>query len=338
MRMPVYSHDRDYDDDAYGHRFGQTDYSRMPTSQHLGGYGDDAQLSFAPRPTAWPVAMHVVCDGSGVEITSTRLSTLIKPFLCISVTMVLPVYRLIFGCSPVSSGMKLHNFNRALTSLEGFRHWATRTPPSSLNASGFLNFVMRDGPEFQSMRQRMTSRLLPPGGPKSAVVLGPLLCYYLMSMACIRLEQMTGPVLDRIFHQITGLDITSLRVVTETGIRRMTANDLGEMVRNWAMDLCQYMARDSRMQESLDAATRCYNAYMRKCHDRGGAYPNLDPDGATAKGMLERNEEHSRMFLGIRATELTNLYKYLVCIMEGIDSSTVKYLRQVSESLQNLSG
>ncbi|KAJ2746471.1 hypothetical protein GGI20_001314 [Coemansia sp. BCRC 34301] len=336
-RMPVY--DQDLGDDAFGNRFGRMRHAQLPASQFLDGYGDNAQQGFGAHQEAWRAITPLLRDCLGVEITSTRLSTLIRPFFCISLTIISDVYRLIFGCRPMSSGVKLNDFNRALTKLDGFQFWSMRTTPSSLNETGISNFVLRTGSDFKSMCQRMLCRLMPPGGPKSPVVLGPLLCYYLLSMACMPLGQMSGPVLDGVFFRITDLKMTSLRVVTENGIRRMTTNELSEMTKNWARDLCHYMARDSRMQESLDVATRCYNLYMTNCRRKGGVYPNLDLDGSTAKEMLDSNSEHCRMFLGIRATELANLYKYLVCIMDGeVGASASNYLRQVSESLQNLSG
>ncbi|KAJ2369850.1 hypothetical protein H4S02_009879, partial [Coemansia sp. RSA 2611] len=65
----------------------------------------------------------------------------------------------------------------------------------------------------------------------------------------------------------------------------------------------------------------------------------IDPDGIIAREMLESNEEHSRMFLGIRANELSKLYVHLVCMINNeVDPNTRVYLKQVSESLQNLSG
>ncbi|KAJ2904241.1 hypothetical protein GGI21_004314 [Coemansia aciculifera] len=307
----------------------------MPSLRYQGGYGNDGQQSFDSYYSTRDHPRSVMRDSLGVEVTAERLSALIKPFICVNLSMVSSVYRLICGCLAPASGVRLYDFNRGLTGLDGFGFWAARPQPST----AIVNFVMRNGPELTAMRQRMLSRLMPPGGPKSPVVLGPLLCYYLMTMACMKVGQMTGPLLSEVFLKVTDMDMRSLRVVTENGIRRMTANELGDMVRNWARDLCQYMASGSRMQESLDVATRCYTTYSARCRSTGAVYPNLDVDGSIARDMLERNEDHSRMFLGIRATELTNVYKYLVCTMEGeVGVDVIQYLRQVSESLQNLSG
>ncbi|KAJ2417375.1 hypothetical protein GGI10_000235 [Coemansia sp. RSA 2530] len=335
-RMPVYN------DDVYAHRLGETGLSSMPTSQYLGGDYDHGRQFYGSqpaRPTSWHRSTNAVCDGSGQEITSARMSTLLKPFCFMNLQMVPTAYRQIFGCHPIPSGVKVSDFNRMLTSLDGFCFWPLRIAGSDPKRPMYMNFLQRNDGELRDIRQDMYRRLALTTG-SSPVVLGPLLCFYLITLACMRVDEMTGPILKQMFLRVTYKDLGSLRVVTENGIKRMSVGDLCAMAKDWIRNLCLFIARGSRMQDSLDMATKCYETYVNRYRATTGSNSlQIDPDGIIAREMLESNEEHSRMFLGIRANELSKLYVHLVCMINNeVDPNTRVYLKQVSESLQNLSG
>ncbi|KAJ2811588.1 hypothetical protein H4S07_001969 [Coemansia furcata] len=309
-RIPVY----DNDDNPYAHRLGEAGFSMMPSSHYLGGNNDYARQPYGAHQSnsdSWYPSSNVLRDSSGEEISPARMSTLLRPFCFMVLNLVPTVYRQLFGCQPIPSGVKVPEFNRMLTGMDGFKFWTLQLPGPTPSRPIFMNFLLRDGDELGSMRQNLLRRLALTEGSR-AVVLGPLLCYFLITLACMRVDQMTGHILDKMFIRITGKSLGSLRVVTENGIRKMSADELCEMAKTWVRDLCLFIANGSRMQESLDLATGCYEAYVKKFRATGSSSTHIDLDGKIAKEMLENNEDHCRMFLGIRAAELTKLYVYLV--------------------------
>ncbi|KAJ2749043.1 hypothetical protein GGI19_005857 [Coemansia pectinata] len=335
-RMPVFDHD----DDAYARRLGEVGFPPVPSSNYLGdGHGHGYALQRYGAPQGYLESRYgstgAIYDCSGEEITPARMSALLGPFCFMILHMVPTVYRQIFGCQPIPGGVKPQEFNRALTKMEGFTFCPLNIPGPTPNRPTFMNFLQRDGDELGNMRKNLLRRLALTGGA-NAVVAGPLLSYYLVTLACMRVDQMTGTILDRIFRRITGRALGSLTVVTENRIGRMTAIEMCEMAKTWVTNLCLFIAKGSRMQDSLDLATACYEAYVKRYRATGSTSVHIDIDGRVAREMLENNEDHSRMFLGIRATELTKLYVYLVCMVNGeVNTSTKNYLKVVSESLHN---
>ncbi|KAJ2469434.1 hypothetical protein GGI02_003394 [Coemansia sp. RSA 2322] len=345
-RLPVYDHCSNSNDDsdhANGDKYSQLISTYSNKHDGLHSTHDEKQMPAClsnqrgsshgrQELSSW------LRDSSGVEITAARLSSVLGPFCYMSLPMISTVYRLCFGCSPMMPGVRLDEYNRALTALEGFRYWPwfkrSSQPGEPLSAS--IKFIQRDGNEYDRLKERILDRLriTRRGG---SVVLGPLLCYYLLMLGCTPTGQLPWPVVDLMFKRVTGLGIASLRVATKDGVQRMSAEDVWIMAKTWVVDLCMFMARGSRMQYSLDMATQCNGVYTDKCRKHGGAHGD-DSDGMVAKEMLVQNEEHSQLFLGIRSTELQRLYRYLVCMVGTlVDQSTLKYLKQVSESFLNLS-
>ncbi|KAJ2060363.1 hypothetical protein GGH13_006796 [Coemansia sp. S155-1] len=333
-RIPVF----DDGDDVYAHRHGDVGFPLISSSNYSGddhGYAQQSYGAQQSHPDPRYRSKRPLLDISGNEITPARMSKLLGPFCFMILHMVPTAYRQIFGCQPIPSGLKPQDFNRMLTKMEGFQFWSLSIAGTNFGRPIYMNFLQRDGVELGNIRKNMLRRLALTEGA-NAVVLGPLLSYFLITLACMRVDQMTGPILDRMFTRITGRALGTLRVVTENGIRRMTAIQICEMAKTWVTDLCLFIARGSRMQESQDLATKCYEAYVRRYRATGSNSVQIDTDGAIAREMLANNEDYSRMFLGIRATELIKLYMCLVCMINGeVDSSTKTYLKEVSHSLTN---
>lgn len=284
-------------------------------------------------PIATPGATAGTVDSNGTEITQQRLSDTVGPFFFMGLPTFQDVYRMMYSCPAMPPGIKQQEYNRGLCSLTGFMFYAIRGF-GTVGPVGMLNFVERSGPEFRRMRQRLQDRLL--GGN---VVIGPQLYYNLLVLACMPLEMMTGRVASALFKRVTDRALENLDIVTDRGIRRLRPEQVWGKTCEWAKQLCEYMALGSRMQESLDRADMCYDRYVAMCREKGGGTMNTvipDPTGAVAQEMLQNNVEEAMLFLGIRSTELRQLYKYLVCMMSTkvLNQATMKYLRQVSESLR----
>ncbi|KAJ2497873.1 hypothetical protein GGI11_008089 [Coemansia sp. RSA 2049] len=127
--------------------------------------------------------------------------------------------------------------------------------------------------------------------------------------------------------------IASLKVVTRHGIERLSADEIAQMTSKWLLDITGYIHSNSRAPESLDKADRCYRTYVSQCRSANGDAADMDPKGDIAREMMTTDREKSQLFLGIRSSELQQLYKYLVQMVTGsVSTSAVLYLRHVSES------
>ncbi|KAJ2054621.1 hypothetical protein GGI08_004499, partial [Coemansia sp. S2] len=289
-RMPVFDHD----DDVYAHRHGDVGFPLISSSQYSGddhGYTQQSYGAQQSHPESRYRSKRPLLDISGNEITPARMSKLLGPFCFMILHIVPTAYRQIFGCQPIPIGLKTQDFNRLLTKMEGFQFWSLSIAGTNFGRPIYMNFLQRDGVELGNIRKNMLRRLALTEGA-NAVVLGPLLSYSLITLACMRVDQMTGPILDRMFTRITGRALGTLRVVTENGIRRMTAIQICEMAKTWVTDLCLFIARGSRMQESQDLATKCYEAYVRRYRATGSNSVQIDTDGAIAREMLANNEDY----------------------------------------------
>ncbi|KAJ2511966.1 hypothetical protein H4217_007121 [Coemansia sp. RSA 1939] len=150
-------------------------------------------------------------DSAGDVLSAERVSRIMGPFIFIGTPMISPLYKMFYGCQALSTGVKVHELNRAITGLDGFNN--------------------------------------------------------------------------------------------------------------------------SRAPESLDKADRCYRTYVSQCRSANGDAADMDPKGDIAKEMMTTDREKSQLFLGIRSSELQQLYKYLVQMVTGsVSTSAVLYLRHVSES------
>ncbi|KAJ2762144.1 hypothetical protein H4S06_000822, partial [Coemansia sp. BCRC 34490] len=267
-------------------------------------------------------------DSAGDVLSAERVSRIMGPFIFIGTPMISPLYKMFYGCQALSTGVKAHELNRAITGLDGFKFWSARNYQSDSSYNKFLAFVSRDGPEFGRLQRRISTRLL--GGN---YVLGPLLCYFVSTLAMVNVSLLTGPLIESMFRKVMNKSIASLKVVTRHGIERLSADEIAQMTSKWLLDITGYIHSNSRAPESLDKADRCYRTYVSQCRSANGDAADMDPKGDIAREMMTTDREKSQLFLGIRSSELQQLYKYLVQMVTGsVSTSAVLYLRHVSES------
>ncbi|KAI7825864.1 hypothetical protein BX661DRAFT_35865 [Kickxella alabastrina] len=272
-------------------------------------------------------------DADGNIITSERVSQMMGPFYYLAMPAIPPVYQMFFGCMPMRPEVSQKVINNAITKLVGFKYFRAALAPAA-KYSGFVpSYVVRCDSDSNKKVRRMKERVF--GGN---IVIGPLLFYSLVMMSCGQMQNNMASSMNTLLRNMTGLEFDQLRIVTKDGISQHSTYTVWSMTIDWVKDLCKYLVEDRRAQDSITAASKCHSEYMRQCrnssHDNSGG---LDRDGNMAFRMLSTNAENSRLFLGVRPSDLRELYKYLVYIVGKLSTPhTIKYLKQVSESfIQN---
>ncbi|KAJ2057867.1 hypothetical protein GGI17_005405 [Coemansia sp. S146] len=216
-------------------------------------------------------------------------------------------------------------FNLRLANTEGFQLFTL--PQSAVN----LSFIQRQGRELQLMLKHPDSLL-----KENAAVSVPLLCYILMTIGCMPVSLMTGPLLGKLFEKLTGQQLSSVRVATDKDIQRLSDSNMCTMVKVWIRDLCRFISIGTQMRESLDMAAKCFEEYSIRCLVDGDIDTVYDEDSTIAMDMLKMNEFNSRLILGIHQDDLPKLYIYLPHMMVGdLGGDMIRLLKQASYSLIN---
>ncbi|KAJ1897566.1 hypothetical protein LPJ81_004515, partial [Coemansia sp. IMI 209127] len=167
-------------------------------------------------------------DCNGELMTPERISHMMGPFVFIGTPMISPLYRMFYGCQALTTGVSPHGLNRAITGLNGFTFWATNNPHSDGVSYKSLAFVRRDGVELDRLQRRMSARLL--GGK---FVLEPLLCYFVATLAMVKVSLLTGDVVRAMFKFVMHRPLETLSIVTKDGIKRMSADSIADMTVSW---------------------------------------------------------------------------------------------------------
>ncbi|KAJ2095762.1 hypothetical protein GGI03_005499 [Coemansia sp. RSA 2337] len=284
----------------------------------------------------------VLRDGSGEEVTSMRVSLAFGSFFYMPLSIFAILYHCKFGCRLVPKGIRRRAAYEALGTLEGFKlHTITiknadpDQPVKNANPDQKvkLTVLMRDGPELEAMRANLQERL---GLTKKPIlpIPEPLMCYSVMMLGCMPLEQLSGAVFQEMLPIITGVDFESLPVATSKGVRRMPYGELCRVAKKWARDLCRYTTNVRNRNKMLGMATRCYIAYTKECHAKENTPADLDLEGKIAKEMLKDGVFSSRLLLGIRKPEFKLLLKHLTfMIKDNKDEGIRTYMRNLSKHL-----
>ncbi|KAJ1908304.1 hypothetical protein LPJ71_003919, partial [Coemansia sp. S17] len=284
----------------------------------------------------------VLRDGSGEEVTSMRVSLAFGSFFYMPLSVFAILYHCKFGCRLVPKGIRRRAAYEALGTLEGFKlHTITiknadpdqKVKNANPDQTVKLTVLMRDGPELETMRASLQERL---GLTKKPIlpIPEPLMCYSVMMLGCVPLEQLSGAVFQEMLPIITGADFESLPVATSKGIRRMPYGELCRVAKKWARDLCRYTTNVRNRNKMLGMATRCYIAYTKECHAKENTPANLDLEGKIAKEILKDGVFSSRLLLGIRKPEFKLLLKHLTfMIKDDKDEGIRTYMRNLSKHL-----
>ncbi|KAJ2748253.1 hypothetical protein GGI19_006194 [Coemansia pectinata] len=246
--------------------------------------------------------------------------------------MVPTLLRRTFGCQFAFDDADLPEFLETLQTTKGFKSLTINVETTDSGVIASLDVVHRDGPELAKICKQLKDRLRLSKG-YDGVVPGPLLFYYLATLSCVPIAQLSGTAIANMFKVVAGKGLGSLRFATKSGTRQKTKEELFVLVKNWLCDLSRFVIKGGSIKKALRMAARCRTAYLDKCKPKDSSDADvdtnleadldtnldadLDPNGTFAVEMLRSNECHSRILLGIHVNELKVLLTYLPELMKG---------------------
>ncbi|KAJ2096811.1 hypothetical protein GGI09_004167, partial [Coemansia sp. S100] len=288
------------------------------------------EIPLSPRAFKRPRPNQRVCDGAGQVVTTEDLLGVFGTIAFVDISTVADIYELAVNRPLIPTGVEPQRFAQELAGLEGFSHWKPRfalTGSASLNG---LSLLRRDNRELELLRPRVLQQL-GLAQDSGAVVLGPCLCYTLVSLGGLPQKNMTGAVLEKIFMTVTTKSLSSLRVVTKNGTRRMGIDELGNYVKGWVYRLCTFIDNGGSIEMLLESAKNCNAYYSRVSHKMYGS--DSDPTGEVAASVLTKNKHRSRLCLGLTdAHGLGALYTRFLANASGIvGERQAELLRQTAD-------
>ncbi|KAJ2861068.1 hypothetical protein GGH94_005126 [Coemansia aciculifera] len=200
--------------------------------------------------------MSVIHDSSGAVVTPARLSKAFDRSSFMPLNVLPGVYKLTYGCKLIPSDANIRDFWKKLTKIGGFGYWLMplEGPDAATNAGRHV--LQLSGPELAIMHQNLIGGLAY-AGEQGMLVPAPLLCYFIVTLCCMRTSQLTGRIVSEMFRRVTGRGLESLQVVTRTEIRKHTGDELADIAKKWLKDLC-FMGR--RFSLDKHGLTKMLNA------------------------------------------------------------------------------
>ncbi|KAJ2256332.1 hypothetical protein GGI13_001230 [Coemansia sp. RSA 455] len=173
--------------------------------------------------------------------------------------------------------------------------------------AGFTLFYRSDI-DLQTLRSDILGRL-GLAVDSGAVVLGPVLCYVLVTLVALQQERMTGAILNTVFRTITGKPLGKITVATRNGVGWMKLVDISDMVREWVQSLCNHITQGRGVEGLLELVMQCRNYYTSECPVDENS-DRTDPTGEVAKRVLD-NSSDCRLLLGLNDALNTDNFKAL---------------------------
>ncbi|KAJ2291248.1 hypothetical protein IWW49_000634 [Coemansia sp. RSA 1797] len=298
----------------------QSDGRATPTPTELGNGWTTGRVS----DSSSNMPNEALKDCFGEMITSERIDRMTGPFVFIGLVAIPPVYHLHFGCRPARPGVRPWEMQNTITGLDQFQHWETYNSPRKGQQTR-VEYVARAGSSLSMMQRRIKKRLL-----DTAAVPAPLLSYYLVTLGCYPVDQISVSEVEDMFYFVTGKQLRSMRVITERGVGQSSAFLLWREAKDWVTRLTQYITRTRRAQDVLDTADRMFAQYVEQCR---AASSSSDPDSDVRIAQKMLAEENGPLFVGIRSSELKPLYKYLGYMMGNtVGRSDGNYLKELAAS------
>ncbi|KAJ2884077.1 hypothetical protein H4R27_002338 [Coemansia aciculifera] len=272
----------------------------------------------------------IIRDSSDEAVTSDQFSKLFRPFIFIRLDMIFVIYLQLVGRELAVTPVSLQELNRQLDKIEGFKIWSH----GLRGVDG--SFLVRRGARYQQMCLRLRGRLRIPEG--AAVVSAPLLYFHLLTLGCVSAKQLSNAVLPHMFKIVTGCEVSSRLVITETGPQTYSTLEICKLARAWLVNLCTYIIKEDRMLDLLNAADKYYEEYKEKCGGRVNVGAVFDPDGSIGQAMLGSDDPAIKLILGLHRKDLLELYRFLPCMTDGVFVDAEKsYLKLTSRFASTMS-
>ncbi|KAJ2309524.1 hypothetical protein IWW54_003682 [Coemansia sp. RSA 2705] len=300
------------------------------TTEHDGGVSSSSSSSSSAATSTKLTFEHALRDCSGMPITTERMDKLLGPFVFLGLPVIQPVYSMYYKVQPLRVGVSLSVLQRAMASLEQFHYWEPKHKPNG-TVIGKTGYIARKGAGIAHAQRRISKRLF-----GTRAVPGPLLSYYLISLACNQIEHMSPSVIAAMFKCVTDRNLGDMWVITSRGVEQLSVFEYWREAKRWAIELTCFVAGGCRFQDAQDIPDRLYRQYVEKCRQAHPGARDPDPDGQIAQEMLA-TEEHGQLFVGLRSAELKQLFVYLGYMMgRMVSHREAKYLKELSDSFINM--
>ncbi|KAJ2881490.1 hypothetical protein H4R27_004056 [Coemansia aciculifera] len=254
------------------------------------------------------------------------------PFVLIGHDVLAKIFNNATGRQLVPAGGEPQRIAQELAGLEPFMTSIPQRTRAVLSELTGLHLLRRSDVDLETLRTYVLRQLGVAERP-GAMVLGPVLCYVLVTLCGIRLEQMSGEIVDKIFRTVTNRSLRSLLVVTESGAKQMAPDKLCYLAKVWVQDLCKFIVEEGGVGRVQEAMTQCNDSYEHRCNESG--HSGGDPKGAIAKMILSDDSNDSNIFLGLGddAYDLEVLCERFFAIADSsVDQRTAARLRQITDS------
>ncbi|KAJ2873044.1 hypothetical protein GGH93_003523 [Coemansia aciculifera] len=207
-----------------------------------------------------------VRDGSEQVISREALLESIEPFVIADIDILARIYEVATDRPLIPDNVEPLEFTQRLAELDWIRRWIPRSTGTGSEASELisLNLLCRSDMDSKVLRQNILRRL-GLAGQHRAVVLGPVLCFVLVTLFGIRLDKVTGAILNEMFKAITNKSLRTLQVVTRTAVKKMSADEVCNMVKVWARNIYDIIEEGGGIESSLEEATLCNSYYAEEC-------------------------------------------------------------------------
>ncbi|KAJ2866746.1 hypothetical protein GGH94_001316 [Coemansia aciculifera] len=207
-----------------------------------------------------------VRDGSEQVISREALLESIEPFVIADIDILARIYEVATDRPLIPDNVEPLEFTQRLAELDWIRRWIPRSTGTGSEASELisLNLLCRSDMDSKVLRQNILRRL-GLAGQHRAVVLGPVLCFVLVTLFGIRLDKVTGAILNEMFKAITNKSLRTLQVVTRTAVKKMSADEVCNMVKVWARNIYDIIEEGGGIEGSLEEATLCNSYYAEEC-------------------------------------------------------------------------
>ncbi|KAJ2845779.1 hypothetical protein IWW36_004645 [Coemansia brasiliensis] len=268
-------------------------------------------------------------DCSGHVIDTERLDILFGPFVFVGLQSFPHLYNMYFGCQPLRPGIRRHILQRSLTSLAQFKYMDpnVRSPDGTYEKA---DFIARTGKAFLQAQRRIKKRLF------SGAVPAPLVFCCLVQLICCQQNSLNSNMVDNMFRHVTQKRLHDLLVITKRGVNTYSSSQLWDMAKDWLFDLTKHITRSRNAVGSLGLADQLHTRYVDQCCKNSSDISNPDPTGKIAQKLLE-SEADAELFLGLRSSDLNQLYRYLVFLMsKNVSRVDSIYLKEVSSSFINV--
>ncbi|KAJ2251912.1 hypothetical protein GGI13_003581 [Coemansia sp. RSA 455] len=236
-----------------------------------------------------------VRDGYDQVITSVDMLGVASPFPIIDVRVLANLFEVAMHHQIVPADSRPQCIALELAGLEPFVFSRTQHTRAHSSVFASLHLLCWSNVCLETVGPGILRRL---GltGQRKAVVLGPVLCFVLLTLVEIPLETAMGEIFERVFKSLTGKSLCSFQVITRIGTRQMELDKVCNLVTTWVRNSRDFTVEHS-IKHSQKVAKECNACYAKACNESSGS--KLNPKLVAAEKMLAKDKHCSSLYLDL---------------------------------------